>query len=223
DFFGDMDFKVAGTHEGITAIQMDLKIDGLTPEIIKNALETTHKARNYILDEIMLKAIDKPRDTVGKYAPKMLTTKVPVDKISEVIGKGGKVIQKLCADFEVKIDVDEDGNVFICGADLEKANACVQVITTIVNPPEIGAIYKGKVVKIMSFGAFVEIAPGKDGMVHVSKLENHRVEKVEDVVSVGDEIIVKVMEIDSQGRINLSRKDALADIEAKKKQQNDNG
>ena len=222
DFFGDMDFKVAGTHEGITAIQMDLKIDGLTPEIIKSAFEKTHKARNYILDEIMLKAIPKPRETVGKYAPKMLTTKVPVEKISDVIGKGGKVIQKLCADFEVKIDVDEDGNVFICGADLEKANACVQVIHTIVNPPEIGAIYKGKVVRIMNFGAFVEIAPGKDGMVHISKLENRRVEKVEDVVSIGDEIIVKVMEIDSQGRINLSRKDALAEIEAKKKAQQGN-
>ncbi len=219
DFFGDMDFKVAGTHDGITAIQMDLKIDGLTPEIIKSAFEKTHKARDYILDEVMLKAIPAPRETVGKYAPKMLTTKVPVDKISDVIGKGGKVIQKLCADFECKIDVDEDGNVFICGTDLEKANACVQVIHTIVNPPEIGAIYKGKVVRIMNFGAFVEIAPGKDGMVHISKLENHRVEKVEDVVSIGDEIIVKVMEIDSQGRINLSRKDALADIEAKRRAQ----
>lgn len=222
DFFGDMDFKVAGTHDGITAIQMDLKIDGLTPEIIKSAFEKTHKARDYILDEIMLKAIPAPRETVGKYAPKMLTTKVPVDKISDVIGKGGKVIQKLCADFECKIDVDEDGNVFICGTDLDKANACVQVIHTIVNPPEIGAIYKGKVVRIMNFGAFVEIAPGKDGMVHISKLENHRVEKVEDVVSIGDEIIVKVMEIDSQGRINLSRKDALADIEAKRKAQGNN-
>lgn len=222
DFFGDMDFKVAGTHDGITAIQMDLKIDGLTPEIIKSAFEKTHKARDYILDEVMLKAIPAPRETVGKYAPKMLTTKVPVDKISDVIGKGGKVIQKLCADFECKIDVDEDGNVFICGTDLDKANACVQVIHTIVNPPEIGAIYKGKVVRIMNFGAFVEIAPGKDGMVHISKLENRRVEKVEDVVSIGDEIIVKVMEIDSQGRINLSRKDALADIEAKRKAQGNN-
>ena len=209
DFFGDMDFKVAGTHDGITAIQMDLKIDGLTPEIIKAAFAKTHKARDYILDEVMLK-------TVGKYAPKMIHTKVPVDKISEVIGKGGKVIQKLCADFDVKIDIDDDGNVFICGLDLDKANACVQVISTIVNPPEVGAIYKGKVVRIMNFGAFVEIAPGKDGMVHISKLDNHR---VEDVVSVGDEIIVKVMEIDNQGRINLSRKDALADIEAKRKAQ----
>ena len=217
DFFGDMDFKVAGTHDGITAIQMDLKIDGLTPEIIKNAFEKTHKARDYILDEVMLKAIPEPRKEVGKYAPKMLTTKVPQDKIREVIGTGGKVIQKLCADFDVKIDIDDDGNVFICGVDAEKAKACVQVIHTIVNPPEIGAIYKGKVVRIMNFGAFVEIAPGKDGMVHISKLENRRVDKVEDVVSVGDEIIVKVMEIDSQGRINLSRKDALADIEAKKK------
>ncbi len=220
DFFGDMDFKVAGTHDGITAIQMDLKIDGLTPEIIRQAIETTHTARNYILDEIMLKAIPEPRKEVGKYAPKMLTTKVPADKISEVIGKGGKVIQKLCADFECKIDIDDDGNVFICGLDMEKAKACIQVIGTIVNPPEIGAIYKGKVVRIMNFGAFVEIAPGKDGMVHISKLENRRVEKVEDVVSIGDEIIVKVMEIDQQGRINLSRKDALADIEAKRAAQN---
>ncbi len=223
DFFGDMDFKVAGTHDGITAIQMDLKIDGLTPEIIRQAIETTHKARNYILDEIMLKAIPEPRKEVGKYAPKMLTTKVPADKISEVIGKGGKVIQKLCADFECKIDIDDDGNVFICGLDMEKAKACIQVIGTIVNPPEIGAIYKGKVVRIMNFGAFVEIAPGKDGMVHISKLENRRVEKVEDVVSIGDEIIVKVMEIDQQGRINLSRKDALADIEAKRAAQANNG
>ena len=219
DFFGDMDFKVAGTHDGITAIQMDLKIDGLTPEIIKSAFEKTHKARDYILDEVMLKAIPEPRETVGKYAPKMLSTKVPADKISDVIGKGGKIIQKLCADFECKIDIDDDGNVFVCGTDLEKANACIQVIHTIVNPPEIGAIYKGKVVRIMNFGAFVEIAPGKDGMVHISKLDNRRVEKVEDVVSVGDEIIVKVMEIDNQGRINLSRKDALADIEAKRKAQ----
>lgn len=217
DFFGDMDFKVAGSHEGITAIQMDLKIDGLTPEIIKNALETTHKARNYILDEIMLKAIPEPRKEVGKYAPKMLSAKIPVDKIRDVIGTGGKVIQKLCADFDVKIDIDEEGNVFICGVDMEKARACVQVIDTIVNPPEIGAIYKGKVVRIMNFGAFVEIAPGKDGLVHISRLENRRVEKVEDVVSIGDEIIVKVIEIDQQGRINLSRKDALADIEAKKR------
>lgn len=219
DFFGDMDFKVGGTHKGITAIQMDLKVDGLTPAIIKEAFEKTRKARIYILDEIMLKAIPAPRPTVNKYAPKMLTTKVPVDKIREVIGSGGKVIQKLCAEYEVKIDINEDGSVFVLGADLDKAQRAIQVIDTIANDPEIGAIYKGKVVRIMTFGAFVEIAPGKDGLVHVSKLENRRVEKVEDVVSIGDEILVKVMEIDAQGRINLSRKDALNDIEAKKKAQ----
>ena len=217
DFFGDMDFKVGGTHKGITAIQMDLKIDGLTPEIIKDAFAKTHKARDYILDEIMLKAIPEPRPTVNKYAPKMLNYKVPVDKIREVIGTGGKVIQKLCADFEVKIDIDEEGNVFICGQDLEKAQNCVAMIKAITSPPEVGAIYKGKVVRIMNFGAFVEIAPGKDGMVHISELENRRVEKVEDVVSIGDEIIVKVLEIDNQGKIRLSRKAALAEIEAKKK------
>ena len=204
DFFGDMDFKVAGTHDGITAIQMDLKIDGLTPEIIKAAFAKTHKARDYILDEVMLKAIPEPRKTVGKYAPKMIHTKVPVDKISEVIGKGGKVIQKLCADFDVKIDIDDDGNVFICGLDLDKANACVQVISTIVNPPEVGAIYKGKVVRIMNFGAFVELAPNKDGMIHISKLSDKRVGKVEDVVNIGDEVTVKVTEVDKMGRINLT-------------------
>ena len=217
DFFGDMDFKVGGTHKGITAIQMDLKIDGLTPEIIKDAFAKTHKARDYILDEIMLKAIPESRPTVNKYAPKMLNYKVPVDKIREVIGTGGKVIQKLCADFEVKIDIDEEGNVFICGQDLEKAQNCIAMIKAITSPPEVGAIYKGKVVRIMNFGAFVEIAPGKDGMVHISELENRRVDKVEDVVSIGDEIIVKVLEIDNQGKIRLSRKAALAEIEAKKK------
>lgn len=216
DFFGDMDFKVGGTKKGITAIQVDIKVDGLTPEIIKEAFEKTHKARDYILDEIMLKAIDAPRPTVNEWAPKMLATKVPVDKIREVIGSGGKVIQKLCADFDVKIDIEETGDVFVSGLDMEKAQAAVSVINTIANDPEIGAIYKGKVVRLMNFGAFVEIAPGKDGLVHISKLDKQRVEKVEDVVSIGDEIVVKVMEIDDQGRINLSRKDALADIEAKK-------
>lgn len=213
DFFGDMDFKVAGSHDGITAIQMDLKIDGLTPEIIKNALETTHKARDYILDEIMLKAIPEPRKEVGKYAPKMLSAKIPVDKIRDVIGTGGKVIQKLCADFDVKIDIDEEGNVFICGVDMEKARACVQVIDTIVNPPEIGAIYKGKVVRIMNFGAFVEIAPGKDGLVHISRLENRRVEKVEDVVSIGDEIIVKVIESVLAGEVDSALLVDLGDLD----------
>ena len=216
DFFGDMDFKVGGTHKGITAIQVDIKVDGLTPEIIKEAFAKTHKAREYILDEIMLKAIAEPRETVGKYAPKMLQTKVPVDKIREVIGQGGKVIQKISADCQVKIDINDEGNVFISGIDLDNARKALQIVNTIANDPEIGAIYKGKVVRIMNFGAFVEIAPGKDGLVHISKLDKQRVEKVEDVVSIGDEIVVKVMEIDSQGRINLSRKDALADIEAKK-------
>lgn len=216
DFFGDMDFKVGGTHKGITAIQVDIKVDGLTPEIIKEAFAKTHKARDYILDEIMLKAIPEPRKEVGKYAPKMLQTKVPVDKIREVIGQGGKVIQKISADCNVKIDINDEGNVFISGIDMENAKKALQIVETIANDPEIGAIYKGKVVRIMNFGAFVEIAPGKDGLVHISKLDKQRVEKVEDVVSIGDEIVVKVMEIDSQGRINLSRKDALADIEAKK-------
>ena len=216
DFFGDMDFKVGGTHKGITAIQVDIKNDGLTPEIIAEAFEKTKKARDYILDEIMLPQIAEPRPTVGKYAPKMVTTKIDVDKISEVIGKGGKVIQKICADCDVKIDVEEDGNVFISGIDLDNCNRALSIINTIVNDPEIGAIYKGRVTRLMSFGAFVEIAPGKEGLVHISKLENHRVEKVEDVVSVGDDIVVKVTEIDNQGRINLSRKDALADLAAKR-------
>ena len=197
DFYGDMDFKVGGTKNGITAIQVDIKVDGLTPEII-------------------LKAIPAPRAEVSKWAPKMLATKVPVDKIREVIGSGGKVIQKISAECDVKIDISEDGSVFVSGIDKEKAEQAINIINTIANDPEIGAIYRGKVVKIMNFGAFVEIAPGKDGLVHISKLDKSRVEKVEDVVSVGDEIVVKVMEIDDQGRINLSRKDALADIEAKK-------
>lgn len=218
DFFGDMDFKVGGTHKGITAIQMDLKIDGLTPEIIKDAFAKTHKARDYILDEVILKAIPESRPTVNKWAPKMITMKVPVDKIRDVIGTGGKVIQKLCADYEVKIDIDEEGNVFICGNDQKKSDECVEMIKAITLVPEIGAIYKGKVVRVASFGAFVEFAPGKEGMVHISELENRRVEKVEDVCREGDEIIVKIIKIDQQGKIGLSRKEALADIEAKRKQ-----
>ncbi|MCI7351053.1 MAG: S1 RNA-binding domain-containing protein, partial [Ruminococcus sp.] len=200
-------------------IQVDIKVDGLTPAIIKEAFEKTRKARIYILDEIMLKAIPQPRETVGKYAPKMLQTKVPVDKIREVIGQGGKVIQKISADCGVKIDINDEGNVFVSGVDMDGAKKAIQIINTIANDPEIGAIYKGKVVRLMNFGAFVEIAPGKDGLVHISKLDRQRVEKVEDVVSVGDEIVVKVMEIDNQGRINLSRRDALADLEAKQNSQ----
>lgn len=217
DFYGDMDFKVGGTHKGITAIQVDIKVDGLTPAIIAEAFEKTRKARLYILDEIMLKAIPAPRETVNTYAPKMLQTKVPVDKIREVIGQGGKVIQKICAECDVKIDINEEGNVFVSGINMENAKKAVQIVETIANDPEVGAIYKGKVVRIMNFGAFVEIAPGKDGLVHISQLEDHRVETVEDVVSIGDEIVVKVIGIDDQGRIKLSRKEALADIAAKRK------
>ncbi|MCL1881160.1 MAG: polyribonucleotide nucleotidyltransferase [Oscillospiraceae bacterium] len=217
DFFGDMDFKVGGTREGITAIQMDLKIDGLTPEIIKEAIETTHAARVKILDDSMLKAIATPRTEVAQYAPKMLGTKVPVDKIRDIIGTGGKVIQKLAADFEVKIDVDDVGKVFVCGMDMAKTKACVEMIDSIVREPQVGEIYKGKVVRVADFGAFVEFAPGKDGLVHISELENRRVEKVEDVCNVGDEMLVKIVKVDKMsGKIGLSRKDALADIEKNK-------
>lgn len=213
DFFGDMDFKVAGTHNGITAIQMDLKIHGLTPEIIKEALEKTYKARLYILDEVMLKCIPEPRHEVSEYAPKMLTTKIHPDKIREVIGSGGKVIQKIQADCNCKIDIEDDGNVFISAINGEDAKRALMIVETIALDPEVGAIYKGKVTRLMSFGAFVEIAPGKEGLVHISKLDVKRVEKVEDCVSVGDEVIVKVTEIDDQGRINLSRRDALIEVE----------
>ena len=213
DFFGDMDFKVAGTKKGITAIQMDLKVHGLTPEIIKEALEKTYKARCYILDEIMLPVIAEPRAELSKYAPKMLSTKVPVDKIAEVIGKQGKVIQKICAECDCKVDVEEDGSVFVCSQDIENAKRAIFMIETIANDPEVGAIYKGVVTRIMDFGAFVEIAPGKEGLVHVSHLDVKRVDKVTDVVNVGDEVIVKVREIDDQGRINLSRREALIEVE----------
>ena len=216
DFYGDMDFKVGGTHKGITAIQMDLKIDGLTPEIIKRALEVTHAGRDYIIDEIILKAIPAPREELSDYAPKMKTLKIDVDKIRDVIGQGGKVIQKICAECNVKIDIEEDGRVFISAINKDDIKRAADIVELIAKDPEIGAIYKGRVTRLMSFGAFVEIAPGKEGLVHISKLENHRVEKVEDVVSVGDEIVVMVTEIDQQGRINLSRKDALAKLEAKK-------
>ena len=217
DFFGDMDFKVGGTHKGITAIQVDIKVDGLTPAIIKEAFEKTRKARLYILDEIMLKAIPQARETVSEFAPKMLQTRVPVEKIREVIGSGGKVIQKISAECDVKIDINEDGSVFVSGIDLANARKAIQIVDTIANGPEIGAIYKGKVTGIQAFGAFVEIVPGKEGLVHISKLDKQRVEKTEDVVSLGDEIVVKVMEIDDvKGKISLSRKDALAELEARK-------
>ena len=205
DFFGDMDFKVAGTKKGITAIQMDLKIDGLTPEIIKNALTETRDARYYILDEVMLKAIPEPRDTISEYAPKIINTQIPVDKIRDVIGSGGKVIQKIVADTGAKIDIEDDGRIFIAAPNTEMGEAALKIIEGIVKEPEVGEIYDGKVVRIMEFGAFVEFLPGKDGLVHISKLDKSRVEKVEDVVNIGDDIKVQIIEIDRQGRINLKR------------------
>ncbi len=216
DFFGDMDFKVAGTHDGITAIQMDLKISGLLPEMVKEALEKTHVARNYILDDIMLKAIDKPREELSPYAPKMLTTTIPADKIAEVIGKGGKVIKEIQAECEVKIDIEEDGEfgqVFVSGIDADKCKRALEIVKTIATDPEAGAIFLGKVTRIMDFGAFVEIAPGKEGLVHVSQLDVKRTENVTDVVNVGDVIRVKVLEIDDKGRLNLSRRDVLIEVD----------
>ena len=216
DFFGDMDFKVAGTHDGITAIQMDLKISGLTPEMVKEALAKTHKARNYILDEVMLKAIAEPREELSKYAPKMFTTTIPADKISEVIGKSGKVIKEIQAECEVKVDIEEDGElgqVFVSGIDSDKCKRAIEIINTIAVDPEPGAMYLGKVTRIMDFGAFVEIAPGKEGLVHISQLDVKRTENVTDVVNVGDIIRVKVMEIDDKGRLNLSRRQVLIDVD----------
>ena len=212
DFYGDMDFKVAGTKKGITAIQMDLKVHGLTPEIIKEAFAKTHKAREYILDEIMLPCISEPRAELSKYAPKMLSTVINPEKIGDVIGKQGKVIQKIQADCEVKIDIEEDGRVFISGIDIENAKRALTIVELIAKDPEIGAIYNGVVTRLMSFGAFVEIAPGKEGLVHISRLDVKRTEKVEDVVNVGDTVLVKVLEIDDQGRLNLSRRDALIEV-----------
>ena len=216
DFHGEMDFKVAGTKQGITAIQMDLKNDGLKHEIVKEAFRMTREARFQILDEIMLKAIAEPRKELADSAPKMIQMKINPDKIREVIGSGGKVIQKICAECNVKIDIEDDGHVFVSAIDIDDCRTAINIIETIVNDPEVGAIYKGVVTRLMNFGAFVEIAPGKEGLVHISKLDAKRVEKVEDVVSVGDEILVMVTEIDQQGRINLSRKDAIAKMEAKK-------
>ena len=213
DFFGDMDFKVAGTKNGITAIQMDLKVHGLTPEIIKEALQKTHDARNHIIDNVMLPCIAEPRTELSKYAPKLLSTKIDVDKIGDVIGKQGKVIQKICAECNCKVDVEEDGSIFVTAQDIEDARRALDIIETIAKDPEEGAIYKGVVTRLMSFGAFVEIAPGKEGMVHISQLDVKRTEKVEDVVNVGDEIIVKVLPVDDQGRLNLSRRDALIEVE----------
>ena len=213
DFHGEMDFKVAGTKKGITAIQMDLKNDGLTHEIIKEALAITKDARFAILDEIMLPCIAEPRAEVAPTAPKMVKMKIDTDKIREVIGSGGKVIQKICADTGAKIDIEDDGTIYIAGENAESCNAAKKIIETIVFVPEVGQLYYGKVVRILQFGAFVELAPGKDGMVHISKLSNRRVEKCEDVVNIGDMIWVKVIEIDEKGRVNLSYKDALRELE----------
>ncbi len=212
DFYGDMDFKVAGTHKGITAIQMDLKVHGLTPAIVKEAFAKTNKARMYILDDIMLKCIPQYRAELSPYAPKMLTTAINPEKIGDVIGKQGKVIQSIQEQCECTINIEEDGRVFVSGLDIEKAKQAISIVELIANDPEIGAIYSGKVTRLMTFGAFVEIAPGKEGLVHISKLDVKRVEKVEDVVAVGDQVIVKVTEIDDQGRINLSRRDALVEV-----------
>ena len=219
DFHGDMDFKVGGTRRGITAIQMDIKIDGLTYDIIAEAFEKCRKGRLYILDEIIKPVIAEPRHELSRWAPKMFSMMIPTDKIKDVIGKGGKVIQDICATCNCKIDVQEDGHVFVSAVDQEDAKRAIFTIRTIVEDPEIGAIYKGKVTRLMNFGAFVEIAPGKEGLVHISKLDTKRVERVEDVVAVGDAIVVKVTDIDQQGRINLSRRDAILALEAKKAQQ----
>lgn len=216
DFYGDMDFKVAGTKKGITAIQMDLKVHGLTPEIIKEAFAKTHKARNYILDEVMLPVISEPRKELSKYAPKMYTLTINPDKIGDVIGKGGKVIQEIQAEYDVKINIEEDGRVFISGVDADKCEGALNIVKLIATDPEVGAFYNGVVTRVMNFGAFVEIAPGKEGLVHISRLDVKRTEKVEDVVNVGDSIIVKCIEIDDQGRINLSRRDALIELEGMK-------
>jgi len=206
DFFGDMDFKVAGTKKGITAIQMDLKVDGLTPEIIRTALEQTKNARFYILDEVMLKAIAEPRDEISPYAPKIINMTIPVDKIREVIGSGGKVIQGIQADTDSKISIEEDGTVYIAAVNPECGEAAKKMIEDIIKEPEVGEIYTGTVVSVLDFGAFVNILPGKDGLIHISKLSKHRVEKVTDVVNIGDTVTVEIIEIDEKkGRINLRR------------------
>ena len=214
DFHGEMDFKVAGTTEGVTAIQMDLKNDGLTMEIIADALERCRKARLEILNEIMIPCIAKPRDHVSEFAPKMLTMKIDVDKIREVIGKGGSMIQKIVAESGAQVDIDDDGTIHIASPDAASCDAAKKMIDDICFVPEVGKLYYGKVVRILPIGAFVELAPGKDGMIHISKLENRRVEKVEDVLNIGDMTWVKVTEIDEKGRVNLSRKDALKELAA---------
>ena len=209
DFFGDMDFKVTGTHDGITAIQMDIKIHGLTRPIVEEAIRRTREARLYIMDEVMSKAIAKPRETVGALAPKICQLKIDPEKIGEVIGQRGKTINTIIEETGVKIDIDDDGRISVCGVDQAGIDKALKTIHSIVDPIEVGKIYEGKVVRIMNFGAFVELAPNKDGLIHISKLAKERVGKVEDVVNIGDEVKVKVLEIDRMGKISLSLKDAV--------------
>jgi len=210
DFYGDMDFKVAGTHKGITSIQMDLKVDGLTPEIIKAALAMTHKGRDYIIDEVLLKAIPGPRTEVSKYAPKMTTMKIDPDKIREVIGKGGAVIQKITAESGAKIDIEDDGTIRIAAINGESADKARAAIAAIAYDPEVGAVFTGKVTGIKEFGCFVEYLPGKECMVHISKIAKTRIDKVEDVLKMGDTVKVKYMGFDQKkNRMEFSIKDAL--------------
>ena len=214
DFFGDMDFKVAGTKDGITAIQVDIKIDGLKPEIIREALEKTKEARYKILDECMLPCISEPRHQLSKYAPKIISTSIDPEKIREVIGSGGKVIQRIVAETGVKIDIEDDGTVFFATTDAEAAEKALRIVRGIAGDIEIGDIFSATVTKIMEFGAFVEYLPGKEGLVHISKLDTKRVEKVTDIVNVGDQINVMLVEVDRMGRYNFSRKDAILAMEA---------
>lgn len=219
DFLGDMDFKVAGTEKGITAIQMDIKIKGIDEEILTKALQQAHKGRMHILNK-MLEVIDKPRPELSPYAPKITAFSINPEKIREVIGPGGKMINKIIAETGVKIDIEDDGRVYILTHDSDAAMKARKMIEAIAKDIEVGEVYLGKVVRIMPFGAFVELLPGKDGMVHISKLAKERVNKVEDVVNIGDEVLVKVIEIDKQGRINLSRKELLTDNDTSTKKNN---
>ena len=210
DFFGDMDFKVAGTKNGITAIQVDIKIDGLSYEIIEEAFARTHKARNYILDEVMLKALPEPRPQVSKYAPKIEIIKINPEKIGAVIGSGGKTINKIIDETGVKIDIEDDGTVYVAGVDQEMLDKAITIIESLTKDVELNEVYMGKVTKIFPFGALVEILPGKEGLLHISKISKERVEKVEDVLNVGDEILVKVVELGKEdGKFSLSAKDAM--------------
>ena len=221
DFYGDMDFKVAGTHKGITAIQMDLKVDGLTPEIIKEAFAKTHAARDYIIDEVMLKAIAEPREEVSEWAPKMISMTIKPEKIREVIGKGGEVIQKICADTNAKIDIQDDGSIFIAAVNRDDAYAAKARIDAIVFEPVEGAIYTGKVTNIKEFGCFVEYAPGREGMVHISRVTDHRIDKVEDVLAIGDTVNIKYIGLDSKGRMDFSIRDAMPEYADKPVERNE--